>query len=73
MNDLPDYSIYSGEKNIALLDNSAIAFMRMLNFRGVNADTILKDYDLILVPNWVLREVNDSEYRSLYLSHLREA
>lgn len=71
MSNLPIYSTYGGEKNIALLDNSAIAFMQQLDFRGVKADILLKDYDLILVPNWVFEEVKDSEYRRQYLEKLR--
>lgn len=71
MSELPTYSTYSEEKNIALLDNSAIAFMQQLDFRGVKADILLKDYDLIMVPNWFFAEVKDSEYRRLYLENLR--
>ena len=45
------------KKHIALLDTSSISFMQGLEAKGIPSDDILKDYDLILIPQWVLAEV----------------
>lgn len=58
------------KRHIALLDTSSISFMQRLHEKGVNSDDILKDYDLILVPEWVLTEIQDAEGRAGYLQQL---
>lgn len=58
------------KKHIALLDTSSISFMQGLHEKGVVSDEILKDYDLILVPEWVLTEIKDAEGRAGYLQLL---
>ena len=60
------------KKHIALLDTSSISFMQGLDERGIPSEDILKDYDLILIPEWVLVEVNDAEGRANYLQKLIE-
>lgn len=45
------------EKNIAIFDTSSISFMQSLQEKGTAVDTILEDYDLILIPEWVLMEI----------------
>lgn len=60
------------KKHIALLDTSSISFMQGLEAKGIPSDGILKDYDLILVPEWVLVEINDAEGRANYLQKLIE-
>lgn len=42
------------KKHIALLDTSSISFMQGLEAKGIPVDDILKDYDLVLIPEWVL-------------------
>ena len=61
------------KKHIALLDTSSISFMEGLAAKGIQSDSILKDYDLILIPEWVLAEINDAEGRSNYLQKLIES
>lgn len=58
------------KKHIALLDTSSISFMQSLEAKGIPSDDILKDYDLILIPEWVLVEINDAEGRADYLQKL---
>lgn len=58
------------KKHIALLDTSSISFMQGLEAKGISADDILSDYDLILIPEWVLVEINDAEGRANYLQSL---
>lgn len=58
------------KKHIALLDTSSISFMQRLHEKGVVSEEILKDYDLILIPEWVLTEIKDAEGRAGYLQKL---
>lgn len=60
------------KKDIAILDTSSISFMQKLNEKGIEADVILRDYDLILIPEWVLIEMNDAKGRSDYLKILKD-
>ena len=60
------------KKHIALLDTSSISFMQGLEAKGIPSDDILKDYDLVLIPEWVLVETNDAEGRANYLQKLIE-
>ncbi len=60
------------KKHIALLDTSSISFMQGLHEKGVTSADILKDYDLILIPEWVLMEIKDAEGRVGYLQQLIE-
>lgn len=60
------------KKHIALLDTSSISFMQGLEAKGIPSDDILKDYDLILIPQWVLAEINDAEGRANYMQKLLE-
>ncbi len=58
------------KKHIALLDTSSISFMQGLNEKGIEVDVILADYDLILIPGWVLTEIYDAEDRVDYIQQL---
>ncbi len=68
--DIPHYSKYNGEKKIALLDNTAVQFMQQLDDKGYNSDTLLKMYDVILLPQWVVEEIQDSDSRVQYIEKL---
>lgn len=70
MHNVPVYQKYNGEKKIALMDNSTIAFMEKVERSGVPAKELLRGYDCVLIPNWVLEEVCDSEYRIGYIERL---
>lgn len=59
-------------KHIALLDTSSISFMQGLQVKGIQSDIILKDYDLILIPEWVLAEIRDADGRADYVQSLIE-
>lgn len=60
------------KKHIAILDTSSISFMQILESKGISLDCILKDYDLVIIPQWVLTEVKDAEGRVAYLQKLIE-
>lgn len=59
-----------GKRHIALLDTSSISFMQGLSEKGLQVEAILKDYDLILIPEWVLTEINDASGRADYVQKL---
>ena len=61
------------KKHIAILDTSSISFMQILQNNSINMDEILCDYDLILIPGWVLTEIEDAEGRADYLQDLIKA
>lgn len=60
------------KRHIALLDTSSISFMQGLQTKGLQPETVLKDYDLILIPEWVLAEINDAVGRGDYVQGLIE-
>ena len=41
--------------------------MHELSQRSYPSDGILSVYDLILIPKWVMEEIEDSTYRSTYI------
>lgn len=60
------------KKHIAILDTSSISFMQELQEKGILSDSVLEDYDLILIPEWVMTEINDAKGRADYLQKLIE-
>lgn len=60
------------KKKIAILDTSSVSFLQYLNRKCSSADVILKDYDLILIPRWVIKEISDSEISVSYVEGLME-
>ena len=55
------------KRHIAILDTSAVSFMQVLQNKGINAQSILNNYELILIPQWVLNEISDSKIRMNYI------
>ncbi len=47
--------------------------MQELQEKGIESDSILNAYDLILIPKWVLTEIKDAEGRSDYVHKLMDA
>lgn len=70
---IPVYDKYNGEKKIALLDNSTIAFMHQLDNKGYKPETLLQGYDVIFLPGWVVEELQDSAFRVRYIEKLVQA
>lgn len=60
------------KRHIALLDTSSISFMQGLQTKGLQPETVLNDYDLILIPKLVLAEINDAVGRADYVQGLIE-
>lgn len=73
MLNLPIYESYNGETSIALLDNSVIEFLEKIERdSSCYVENLLKSYDVIFIPEWVLEEVTDSEYRSVFMERIAE-
>lgn len=72
MIDIEKITKIDDKKHIALLDTSSISFMQGLKMKGLQPEDILKDYDLILIPEWVLTEINDASGRANYVQALIE-
>lgn len=58
------------KRHIALMDTSSVSFMQGLSIKGLQPEAILNDYDLILIPEWVLTEINDAPGRAEYVQKL---
>lgn len=58
MLNIPIFHQYNGETKIALMDNSAVAFMEQVERNGVSAKELLREYDAVFIPNWVIKEVS---------------
>ena len=58
------------KKHIALMDTSSITFMQGLQNKNIRLDGILKDYELILIPRWVLTEIGDAPGRAEFVQRL---
>jgi hypothetical protein len=58
------------KKTIAIMDTSSISFLQVLHNKGIIVEEILKDYELILVPQWVLNEIGDAAGRADYMQSL---
>ena len=48
MLNIQDYQRYSGEKKIALMDNSTVSFLEQAERAGISTKELLEDYDAIL-------------------------
>ena len=70
MLELKAYRTYNSEKKIAIMDNSFLSFLEKLGKQGFQTDVFLQDYDLILIPDWVLEEVKDSPFRRDFVQNL---
>lgn len=58
------------KKRIALVDTSSVSFMQGLYTKGIKLDGILEDYELILLPKWVLAEIEDAHGRAEFIQKL---
>ncbi len=58
------------KKHIAIMDTSSISYMQGLHNKGIKPEGILKDYELILIPKWVLCEIEDAPGRAEYVQNL---
>lgn len=70
MIEIKEITEIGNKKHIALLDTSSISFMQRLQMKGLEPEIVLKDYDLILIPEWVLAEIRDADGRVAYVRNL---
>ncbi|QXE19319.1 hypothetical protein [Clostridium sp. 001] len=59
----------STPKKIGILDNNTISFLVNVD-KYIYVDKILINYDLLLIPNWVYKEVKDSKDRVDYIENI---
>ena len=50
MIEIKEITEIGNKKHIALLDTSSVSFMQGLQMKGLEPEIVLKDYDLILIP-----------------------
>lgn len=67
ISDLSDDKI----KNICILDNNSVEFLLRIK-NEVTIREFFQNYDLVLLPQWVEVEVNDSIYRKNYINELEQ-
>lgn len=60
--------LFSKSLKICILDNNSVEFLRKIEAYA-EVETIFRDYDLVLVPEWVKVEIEDSEIRKNYVEH----
>ena len=70
MIEIKEITEIGNKKHIALLDTSSVSFMQGLQMKGLEPEIVLKDYDLILIPEWVLAEIKDADGRAAYVRDL---
>jgi hypothetical protein len=54
-----------------IIDNNFLDFCTRLKEKDVSIISLLKQYDVIIIPSWVNVEINDSSIRPAYLQELR--
>ena len=55
---------------VCILDNNSVEFLNKLKTKDISTVEIFKQYDVVLIPSWVLNEINDSVYRSSFINEL---
>ena len=58
------------KEKIAIIDTSSISFMQRLYDNNIKIGCILKDYELILIPMWVMIEIKDAPGRAEFVQKL---
>jgi hypothetical protein len=56
---------------LCILDNNSIEFVNGIE-QDINIQQIFDKYDLILIPEWIRVEIEDSMYRKAYIERLAE-
>lgn len=69
INDLKAFLITGKSLQIAILDNCSVDFLSKIS-NWISGKIIFKDYDLILIPEWINAEINDSKTRHNYIEQL---
>lgn len=56
---------------ICILDNNSVEFLNKLKINDISTVEIFRQYDVVLIPSWVLNEINDSEFRAGFIEGLK--
>ncbi|HHU68923.1 MAG TPA: hypothetical protein GXZ31_01320 [Thermoanaerobacterales bacterium] len=72
INDFKKYLFMGRSLKVCILDNNCIEFLTLVHKSSICPKKIFKQYDIILVPQWVWVEVCDSDNRKNYINDLKE-
>ncbi len=70
MREITSAAQIADKKNIAMIDTSSVSFLQKLRQEEIPIGELLEDYDLILIPKWVINEINDSTGRIKFIEEL---
>lgn len=69
---LKNYLDKKPNAKVCILDNNSVEFLNKLKTKDISTVEIFKQYDVVLIPNWVLIEINDSRFRSDFIEELKD-
>ena len=69
---LKNYLDKKPNAKVCILDNNSVEFLNKLKTKDISTVEIFKQYDVVLIPNWVLIEISDSRFRSDFIEELRD-
>jgi len=69
---LKEYLNSKPNAKTCIIDNNFLEFCTKLKNKDISIISLLKQYDVIIIPSWVNVEINDSTSRPAYLQELRE-
>ena len=69
---LKEYLNSKPNAKTCIIDNNFLDFCTRLKEKDVSIISLLKQYDVMIIPSWVNVEINDSTIRPAYLQDLRE-
>ena len=56
---------------VCILDNNSVEFLNKLKINDISTVEIFRQYDVVLIPSWVLNEINDSKFRTGFIEGLK--
>ena len=69
---LKEYLNSKPNAKTCIIDNNFLDFCTRLKEKDVSIISLLKQYDVMIIPSWVNVEINDSTIRPAYLQELRD-
>ncbi len=71
VNFLKEYLSNGKSLKVCILDNNSVEFLTRVR-ESISPEKIFKQYDMILIPQWVWTEICDSENRKSYVNDLKQ-
>lgn len=69
---LKEYLNSKPNAKTCIIDNNFLDFCTRLKGKNVSIISLLKQYDVMIIPSWVNVEINDSTIRPAYLQELKD-